>query len=733
MKKIVSLFLTAALSAGALTCCAEIDGDTGRIGVGVASSDAAKYGSWLEARLENIPDDVIVGIGDSAEYAVDMTDFEDDGYIIRTNGGRVVIFGKTADGLDRGVRKYANTVDMGGEVENTTYHEGYRIEELRLFGTDISEFSIVHTDKNLNMSFAASELSMLIEKACGVKLPIVVKEGSNLKRIELRHTDDEALREDGYRYFEEDGNLIIEGAVDRGCLNGVYRFLQNECGWEGLIYGDSYLNEADLIDIPTGISESEVPILDYLYTHINAWAPCYYVNDKTYVSSVNDPRYSYGPHTHAHHGMERFQWMGYSLDSQGGQICYTNEDNYEILSENVFKYVDAHVAAGGVLGETLKDIDIGQADNNNYCHCESCLDALSEDGAESGAILRFANRLAEDLDARYPGANLGVHFFAYTASKIPPKVTKAHDNVYITFASNGNCFNHPFNGTECVPGKDLSKGYLVTNSNVDHAEWLRGWCDIAKNVNVWHYALDSVLQQYTILDVLLDDFRFFDEIGVRGMFWQITYHGFGIKRVEQQLGAEINWQRDMTDEEYEAAMCRMLEREYGDGWRYVREYIDLWIEATDLIGCADCWGYASNMHPKYDAAYVRANFDVMRELIDNAVRLAGSAEQEYRAKLLSCSVYYDGICASYFTAYEAGDDERIAELSELYSFTYNRVVELGFDPEAIVSVDNGTTKVYPTLEEEAWLVWKNLREKQVGSTDLRPAPDWVAALETAEA
>lgn len=732
MKKLVSLFLTGVLTAGALASCAVPKEGTLSAKVGVASSDAAEYGSWLEERLENIPDDVIVGIGDSAEYAVDMTEFEDDGYIIRKNGDEIVIFGKTSDGLDRGVRKYANTVEMGGEVEDIAYHEGYRIEELKLFGTDISEFAIVHTNKNANMTFAASELCMLIEKACGAKLPIVVEEGSERRRIELRHTDDETLHEDGYRYFEENGNLIIEGAVDRGCLNGVYRFLQNECGWEGLIYGDSYLNEADLIDVPAGLSESEVPIFEYINTFTNAWAPCAYVTDRTDVA-WNSVYNSYGSHGYASHGMYHNQWLGRQLENWNMQICYTSEGNYEILSDNVFKYIDNHVAAGGVVGVTLKDIDISQLDNNYYCHCQNCYDVIAEDGSDSGPLLRFANRLAEDLDERYPGANIGVHIFAYFATKIPPKVTTAHDNVYITFASNGNCFNHPLNGSECEPSSDKSGGYLVTDSNVDHNEWLRGWCNIAKNVTVWHYALDSVLQQYTILDVLLDDFRYFDELGVRGLFWQNTYHGFGIKRVEQQLGAEINWHKDMTDEEYEAELCRMLEREYGDGWRYVREYIDLWIEATDRIGCSNCWGYGDNCDPEYDPEFVRLNFETMTELIDNAVRLAGSEKQEYRAKLLSCSVYYDGIFSSYFTAYEAYDDERIAELSELYEFVYDRIVELGFDPKAVVSVDNGTTEVYPTLEEEAWLVWKDEREHQVGSTDLRPEPDWVTALETEEA
>lgn len=36
---------------------------------------------------------------------------------------------------------------------------------------------------------------------------------------------------DGYRYFCEDGRLVIEGARERGCMYGVWRFPDKECGW----------------------------------------------------------------------------------------------------------------------------------------------------------------------------------------------------------------------------------------------------------------------------------------------------------------------------------------------------------------------------------------------------------------------------------------------------------------------------------------------------------------------
>lgn len=47
---------------------------------------------------------------------IDMTDFENDGYILRTEGGSVTVAGKTETGLDLAVRRYANAGRGGHRV-----------------------------------------------------------------------------------------------------------------------------------------------------------------------------------------------------------------------------------------------------------------------------------------------------------------------------------------------------------------------------------------------------------------------------------------------------------------------------------------------------------------------------------------------------------------------------------------------------------------------------------------
>jgi len=734
MKKLICTALASLMLLSAVSC-GKISPDTPT--VSTTSSEAEKYGDWLADRLGYAPENVILGIGNDVSYGIDLSNFENDGYIIRTIDGMTTIFGKTADGLDRGVRKYAIATERGEDVSLITYHEGYRIEDFRIFGVDISEYVIEYdgTTANENMKFAASELRQLVKKACGAELEISETATDAAHKIILRHSKDEELRFDGFRYFAEDGNLVIEGAVDRGCMHGVYRFLQNECGWENLAnidsgrqtIGDSYLNEADLIDVPADVNVMQVPSVDYVQARGNFWNRNGGTTDRVYPS---DAQISYGAIIKAGHGMEHYNWDENPRGNHtvhGCQACYTEEAGLDVMIENICTYIEGRIAAGEIPGESLKMIDISQGDNNRYCYCADCSKVMEKYKSVSATVVYGANYIAEAINEAYPTEEgIAVQIFAYFASKIPPSSDmEVNENVYITFAQNGNCSNHPMDGSECDGvDENWNDAYLGSGENITHDEWLRGWCELSDNVYVWYYALDPVLHQYTILDVFLQDFKYMKEIGVKGLYWQNTYYGFGIKRVEHVMGMDVIWDIDMTEEEFEAKLCRLLEREYGAGWAYVREYIDLWIEATNRIGCYDCWGYGNNSSPEYDPAYMREYGDIMIDLIEKAVSLAEDSKTEYRIRLFSCHVYYSYIFSHYFIAYESEDTEMLMKLDQMYLDTIELIKKMGFDIAAIVSVSGGKTTVYPTLEQEAWLVWVGERERILGySENLRPAPE----------
>lgn len=63
------------------------------------------------------------------------------------------------------------------------------------------------------MEYAVSEFIRLLKKATGAELESFIGDSVKGHVIAFRHTDDPDLRDDGYRYFEENGVLVIEGAA----------------------------------------------------------------------------------------------------------------------------------------------------------------------------------------------------------------------------------------------------------------------------------------------------------------------------------------------------------------------------------------------------------------------------------------------------------------------------------------------------------------------------------------
>ena len=57
--------------------------------------------------------------------------------------------------------------------------------------------------------------------------------------------------------------------------------------------------------------------------------------------------------------------------------------------------------------------------------------------------------------------------------------------------------------------------------------------------------------------------------------WEHDDSGFGFMRLDFQLVYELIWNTDMTRGEFDALKDHLFEREYGDGYTYILEYIDI--------------------------------------------------------------------------------------------------------------------------------------------------------------
>ena len=93
------------IAASTLASCAQTPAKNFSPKITVSSSEADTYASWLTKRLgDSLENSVYLALGNDS--GIDLSNFENDGYVIRTDGASTVIAGKTASGLDMAVRKY---------------------------------------------------------------------------------------------------------------------------------------------------------------------------------------------------------------------------------------------------------------------------------------------------------------------------------------------------------------------------------------------------------------------------------------------------------------------------------------------------------------------------------------------------------------------------------------------------------------------------------------------------
>lgn len=226
--------------------------------------------------------------------------------------------------------------------------------------------------------------------------------------IRLEYSHDEELEVGGYEYFERDGDLVISGAVREGSSNGVYRFLEKECGWTNLFFGTSGLRETDSLVIEKGLYGREVPAFEWHTISAN-YSKIPYKNDRSPMSKAQQ---SY-PQRHASHGMTYNIWADWQPNNHTGQLCYTAEIYLETTIDNIREHLKKQETDGAVIGETIRYIDISQGDSGRYCQCKNCTDIASEEKAIVGPVVRWANTVADTINADYKGRELYFLIFAY--------------------------------------------------------------------------------------------------------------------------------------------------------------------------------------------------------------------------------------------------------------------------------------------------------------------------------
>ncbi len=715
MKKVKILsFVFAAVMAVSATSCSAPPAD--KIGAVSASASADFAAEWLSERLGDSAASVTVGLDEDARsYGVSLDGFRDDGYMIRKQDGDAVVFGKTEDGLDRGVRYYAKHFVNVSDA-SFVYGDGAKVKKLTIADNDISEYVIMlpeETDECHN--YSAAELRKYIGNACGIYPEIISYDAdyNGLKiALERVYPDDPRFKElgtEGFTVSVKDGNMTVSGGHYNGCLYGVYELLRDFVGYrflydyanydsfdnknDGMI---DYLYESEHIDIPEGTNDTTVPSFNYRQASFVNWE--YFCNDFTVKNGDNhtvetSSKYNaYGILGEANHGI-----MALNLDyhyfgihhASYKQPCFTDEGFIEFSRDEYIKDVYNKLDAGQTIGREFTTVDVSQVDAITWCQCQNCMELVSLDGGNCGPVVNYTNIMAEAIDNEFPeekyGYRLNVAMLAYVGNLSAPKVTKPYDTVTVSWCfyiddygtiGHDACYNHKLDGSEC----DINKKYSDT---------LRDWCALVDRVTVWYYPGYWNYGSFStpVLKNIRNDMAFLYSLGVDGVINCTSHMIMPDEHIIPYVLGRLYWDADMPEEEYEALISECAYILYGDGASYILEYMD----RLEEYAIDDCYSTIRVVSPstRINLDSVELGFAYDRELLDRAVDMADSAFQERNATLRQLLVYNMGLISSHTSMYLNGTDESRAEYEAMYNYFTNTALEENF-----IHTSDSAKKVY---------------------------------------
>ncbi|MBR4204644.1 MAG: DUF4838 domain-containing protein [Clostridia bacterium] len=461
------------------------------------------------------------------------------------------------------------------------------MRKLIVKGTELNP-AVLCAGESAPEKYAASELKKYLEK-----IGIAVEENGASPNVKIGV--DPEIRRDGYRIEAGDGALAILGGNGRGVIYGVYAFLEKYAGMRFFMPGVEKLGEGDLV---VDEDAAFTPIFEMRQSD---W-PCgngdvdWCLKNGVNQRPIPDERgghIRYGGFVHTIGGL-----VGVPGDQQP---CFCDPENLK-------------KAITGVRAILEKDpgvsiISVSQNDNMNYCKCEKCAAVDAEEGSHMGSMLRFVNAVAADIAQDYP--NVVIDTLAYQHTRKAPSVTKPLPNVCIRLCSIECCFSHP-----------LDDGSCPVNAAFHHD--IVEWSKICDRIYIWDYVTDFCFYVPTFpnFGVLRKNMRFFAEHGVRGMYPEGNYNSpasgeFGELRC--YLLAKLMWDPLMSEIEYLRHMDEFLAGYYGEGWRYIRAYID-WTTAEAAGEHMNIWNPPFSTIPREKYAAMEETFDAWW---DKAEELAG--------------------------------------------------------------------------------------------------------------
>ncbi|MBE6574484.1 MAG: DUF4838 domain-containing protein [Ruminococcaceae bacterium] len=538
-------------------------------------------------------------------------------------------------------------------------------------GNDISLYTIVRPSNCLDfVEEAADALSTYIEMSIGIKLPVVTDEspvgeyeilvGETNREAQGIVTIDRAGFEDDTDFLcSVQGNYLVLAGIDsdseqddgsrttyniNGSENAVFYFLEKEFGLSFYFDNGGIIAEPDpIISFEDGYEYIDGPYME---------SRSFYIHDESNIGSCGSGNYysEWGcglPHQLGN--LMTGAWK-YTYENTWDTPCLSDPENIQSLKDNISELLEKK--------STLNLVGLVQNDSQFYCKCKDCMSIYRAHG-RSAVLILLCNEICETFEKEYPNVKFAT--WAYNWSIDPPRDLVLHDNMILYYNTLHLCPAHEYSDTSC-------------KFNNEASETIKKWGDITAHMYLWEHtgAFTDAMTPFPDLDSIRQNTKFLADNGVEGVFLnsmdgqQATFcelRGFLFNRLYRDPY--------MSEEEYYYLMDHFLELFYGEGWKFVRSYID---EITEL-GNTKCHGFHTDVTGYYDFEEVAAHIDEFDAYWADAMAKAETEEQKDRLFITNMSWRYLRQCVLYSSKYTNGTEkEKLAYMADSEKL-YNDIME----------------------------------------------------------
>ncbi len=589
----------------------------------------------------------------------------------------------------------------------------HQVYNLTIGENPITDYSIVLPNipdiNECNASYAAEEMQTYIEVATGVRLEIVVGEATTPHAIRYHQyfvdtpeNIEMGLRIENYKYTVTDGDLDIYGSL-RGNMYATYEILEKYLGFRFISGEYTFVYKNRTVDIPEGCDVFFAPKLNSRWTgHTFAgYKENYHYPRKSNGDQSSNVDY-YGAFTGQHFMFGHsyaYCWQmgtgtmpdesfgalsdrlyhkytsGETHDTLKWQPCASSEKEYQTMFSGLLD-ISRMISFWGHVFRNYEEYSISSMsfsfeDNKNFCQCRYCTRSYKTEGYSGTYVGNLVNRAAREIQEYYPGMKLCTILYDHTV----PKNVKP-DEMVILYYCGPACNNHALGSGGC--GDDLT--YLGDSNDNCCTPTLKGWGELCRETGaeLWFYYYPVNYHFFltpcpNIMEIYYDLYYMFNECNVTGMYYEGAGETYNFETLKAYLASLMQWEPEMTYEQYIEYMKEYLYIRYGGGYEYIYEYTLHSQNAGDEVGC-----FINNHDATWDMyswRYIAEHYEEMRELLVRARELCVRDDQRARVDDLIMCCDTLGLSAVYEEWYTNGTKETKALYEERYAALYGYIKE----------------------------------------------------------